>query len=241
MRVQPDAISIFFDVAAATVLAFYIFAGGALFAPAVGSVVLLSLGIGLDRYSTKRTDEDEPETVEDTGGQGFKIIIYGLSSVAVFYAMSFFASAIPPSFLQSLSAAAPLSIVSLNGLFIIQEAVSESEFFHRLLTNVFASRLGPFGFPAVGAVGMAFHLFVYGDSTTGLIVVFGAFTTLAFIAWYTGRVSPVIIGHVLDNGIASGLFSFSLPVGHFVLGANDLATGVFSLGLLGLVLVVKRR
>ena len=232
MRIRPDGISVFFDVLAIVELLFLTTIGGAFFQGSVIAVLLLLAGIALDPLATK--GDDEVEDVE--GSSFFNILAYSAAAIAVFYGLTVFVPAIPPQYLESFSTVEPpaLGFISVNGLFLIQIAVAESEFFHRFLTNLMVSRVGFLGFPAVGAVGAIYHLAVYGDSPNNLLIVFGAFSTLAFIAWHTGRVSPIIIAHVFNNGVSSGLFTLnSIGIPQQVAGITqgNLVLGLFAIGL----------
>ena len=234
MKIRPDGISIFFDVLVVVGLLFllvsYQGSFNSFFAGSVIASLLLLAAIALDPLATKGDDD-----VEDTDSEDFKLIIgYTVAAIAVFYALALFVPVIPSQLLKQLSVAGPLSAISVGGIFLIQIAVAEAEFFHRFLTNVFVSRISFLGFPAVGGVAAVYHLFVYGDSPTNLVIVFGAFSTLAFISWHTGRVSPVMIAHVVNNGISSGLFSLSsLGLPHQVVGISqgNLVLAAFSIAV----------
>jgi len=86
--------------------------------------------------------------------------------------------------------------------FGILMAVAEEVFFRKWATNFFVSRFSgfpPAGFVVSSAFFTAYHIARYGKDLSAMTYVFAGGMILCAVAWYSGRLSPVMLAHVINN------------------------------------------
>jgi membrane protease YdiL (CAAX protease family) len=132
----------------------------------------------------------EPETAS-------KILIYTSVAVLTIAVTGIFITA----------AKIPAQFTGVNAiLFSILMAVSEEIFFRGFITNMLASasKVSPVAILASGLIFAVYHFARYGTSPASILYVFVAGVILSWVAWHSGRLSPVICAHVLNNLVAVG-------------------------------------
>ena len=212
--VKQDAISLVFTVFAVVILAYFLPFGGTLFNASVLALLFLVVGVTFPiAFKLEKAESIEEGETEDEGNLGL-IIGFGLLSLAAFYVVSLAVPIIPSSYLAALSVTS-LGVFAASQLFSLMIAVAESQFFQGFLLSFFGRLVGPVAIGVDAVFFMVYHYAIYGGSPDSLFVVLAAGVVLAGVAYRTQRISPVIIGHVLNNAIASGVLTGAIvhPVG----------------------------
>ncbi len=188
--IRQDPISLLASAIAITELVFLsVFPGGLQTDSIIAALILIS-GLVMQRYFKI----DGQEGIDDNGQKN--VFVYSAVAVVIFFVLNIYVPRLPLS-------VAP--VVSQAGLFPAKMfelliAVAEEQFFRGFLANLLITRTSAgVGILMDGLIFMAYHFAVYGSSVSDLGIVFGAGVTLAFIDWKTGRVSPSILAHMVNN------------------------------------------
>ena len=104
----------------------------------------------------------------------------------------------------ALAKATPIQKMQLTGmdalLYSVLIAIAEEQFFRGAITNFLLTMLPPsMAILGSAAIFTAYHLAVYGTELSALIYVFVGGAVLAFVAYRSGRLSPSILAHCLNN------------------------------------------
>lgn len=99
---------------------------------------------------------------------------------------------------------AGLSLTGLDMiLFVSLMAIVEERFFRGALTNFFCTTFTPYlGIVLSGAIFAVYHFARYGTDTGKLLFVFMGGFALSLASWKSGRLSPVMLAHLLNNVVA---------------------------------------
>ena len=188
--IAQDPISLLASAIAITELIFLSVFPGDLQTDSIIAAVILISGLVMQRYFKV----DAQEGIDEKGKQN--IFIYSAVAVVIFFVLNIYVPKLP------LSVA---SVIGSSGvvpakMFELLIAVAEEQFFRGFLANLLITRTNAgIGIFLDGAIFAIYHFAVYGNSGTDLAIVFGAGITLSFIDYKTGRVSPSIIAHVINN------------------------------------------
>jgi membrane protease YdiL (CAAX protease family) len=187
--IKQDATSLIASAIAITELVFLSVFPGDLQTDSVIAALILIAGLVMQRYFHL----DAQEGTDDRGAQN--IFVYSAMAVVVFLALNLYVPKLP----LSVTAVIGTQLVP-DKMFELLIAVAEEQFFRGFLANLLITRTNAgLGILMDGAIFAVYHFAVYGSSASDLGIVFGAGITLAFIDWKTGRVSPSIVGHVINN------------------------------------------
>jgi len=153
-------------------------------------VILLLSGVVLQRFMLRELSEVDSIFKEETSKQliyytAIAIAGIALTGIAVKYV--------------------PSQIVGMNiVLFGVLMAVAEEVFFRGFLTNFFITRFTPaIGILASAGIFAVYHFARYGTQISSLIYVLAGGTILGYVAYKSGRLSPVIIAHIINNLLAA--------------------------------------
>jgi len=156
-------------------------------------VILLTTGIALQIYFTRKVQADDSLDLQETG----QILFYTVVCLAVIAATSFFVAALPQV----------VPKMQLTGfdtvLFGVLMAVAEEQFFRGAVTSFLLN----YTVPVLAVLGSAaiftvYHLAVYGTNLSAMVYVFAGGTVLAWVAYRTQRLSPSMTAHVINNILA---------------------------------------
>ena len=188
--IKHDPISLVASAIAITELVFLSVFPGDLQTDSILAALILISGLVMQRYFHIDAQEGLPESAQKN------VFVYSAVAVVIFFVLNIYVPKLPLS-------VAP--IISQSGvvpakMFELLIAVAEEQFFRGFLANLLITRTtASLGIFMDGAIFSIYHFAVYGTSGTDLAIVFGAGITLSFIDWRTGRVSPSIIAHVINN------------------------------------------
>jgi len=189
--IRQDTVTIMFTLLAVTISLYL-----ATFEPGVlilFPTILLITGLILQFYLLRRVEVvdslAEPETL---GNIGFYTLIavagLGVSSVLA----------------PQIAKAIPMELTGMDAvLYAILMAVSEEQFFRGALTNFLLQHTQPM--PAIigsAAVFTVYHLGVYKTIASALVYVFIGGMILAWVGYRSGRLSPCVIAHIVNNVLA---------------------------------------
>jgi membrane protease YdiL (CAAX protease family) len=161
-------------------------------------MVLLFMGISLQWYLGKKIEHDETTDLEETSKIGFyTLVALGGFGIASLTQLNLF---------KPVLGVVPLQI---GGELLYGQlyAISEEIFFRGGLTYFFAWQLKSRAFASIagGVTFSLYHLHVYAASVDSLLYVAIAGTILSYIVLRSGRISPAIAAHCINNAIAVGL------------------------------------
>ena len=141
-----------------------------------------------------------------------KILVYTVVSVM---AIAFSGIAITKAFIPQ-----QLSIFGVASFSILM-AVAEERIFRKWATNFFMKTLGhpAFSFIISAVFFTAYHIGRYGTNLSAGLYVFAGGLILSFVAWYSGRLSPVVLAHVINNVAATADLSLLFTTETLVLVA----------------------
>lgn len=188
--IRQDSVSLGFTITA-IFLSLYWATGERNFIGVFPAILLVSAA-AVNTYIGRRYPADNSMS----GGDAAGILVYTLVAVAGMWFTG--------SFAQSYFGAA----VALSGVdamtFGVLMAVAEEQFFRGALLNFLAPRLGVLGAVAgSGAIFASYHFFVYAGNQSALLYVLAGGLLMAFITVKTGRISPAILAHVINNVLAA--------------------------------------
>lgn len=188
--IKQDPISLVASAIAITELIFLsVFTGDLQIDSIIAAMILIS-GLVMQRYFKV----DEQEGIDSKGRQN--IFVYTSVAVVIFFVLNIYVPKLPLSVLPALVASGYLA----TKMFELLIAVAEEQFFRGFLANLLITKTNAgIGILMDGIIFTVYHLAVYGSSASDLGIIFGAGITLAFIDWKTGRVSPSILAHVINN------------------------------------------
>ncbi len=164
----------------------------------LGSVVMY-------RFMWDDVPSDEEIDVEEVGG------IFWFTLVALFSVVVGSIISSPglyifiPSSMTQLSTSlgmAPIYVLTLHTSLM---AIAEEQFFRGVFIRLFSGWPPGFTIFFVTAIGVLYHIRVYGSSGFALLYVAGAWIGFTWVAIRTGRISPLIIAHIINNVLAVGL------------------------------------
>lgn len=187
--IKQDPISLIASAIAITELVFLsVFPGDLQIDSIIAAMILIS-GLVMQRYFKIDAQEGLPEKAQSG------VFMYSAVAVVIFYILNLYVPKLP------------LSVESVIGNAVIPDkmfelliAVAEEQFFRGFLANLLITRTNAgLGILMDALIFMVYHFAVYGNSPSDLGIIFGAGLTLAFIDYRTGRVSPSIIAHVINN------------------------------------------
>lgn len=165
-------------------------------------VILLLVGDFLQRFTLGNIPD--VDSVVGSGPQveltRKKILLYTVVSVM---AIAFSGIAIKKAFISQQTGL--LSILGATSFGILM-AISEERFFRKWATNFFVSRFGNLavvGFVLSATFFTVYHFGRYGTDLSAVLYVFAGGLILSFVAWYSGRLSPVVLAHVINNVAAT--------------------------------------
>lgn len=193
-KVQQDSISQLSVVAVVLVVLFTVLMV-ATFDPWLMPLYLLAGSAVIYFFGGLKKKTDRKITRLEAGKIGVWSLL-GLAGLALIGVVShgLFVGTIPTSFLAIGGATLTFSAVM---------AVSETVFFQGSIYSFF-SRYGPYLAIAVSvALGIVFHLQVYGTSPANLAYAGLGYGLLSWLVFKTGRLSVAIIVHVANNVMAS--------------------------------------
>ena len=161
--------------------------------PIIFPTILLISGIIFQFYLLRRVETvdglSEPETLSG-------IVFYTLIALAVL--------AVSGIVVPRIVGALPMELTGTDALlYSILMAVAEEQFFRGTLTNFLLQLTSPT--PAIlgsAAVFCVYHLAVYKTDVSALMYVFAGGLTLAWVGYRSGRLSPSVCAHVLNNILA---------------------------------------
>jgi len=158
-------------------------------------LILLFSGLILQILYMRRMEYTDHIFEEETSAN---ITYYTMLAFIGILMGSLFANFVRPQFIIGVE----LSIVSLR-LFAALMAICEEQFFRGFFTNFF---LKIFNNPYVaaglsGVVFAIYHFRVYGTSNAFFYVIISGFA-LSYVAIKSGRLSPCILAHVINNILA---------------------------------------
>jgi membrane protease YdiL (CAAX protease family) len=160
-------------------------------------VILLIAGIVLQQYYLRKIEYTDRVYEEKTASN---IMFYTFLAIIGILTGAYFTTYFlyPKHVLETIE----MSIVDLR-LFGILMAVAEEQFFRGFITNFFLDRLPPM--PAIfvsGGIFTIYHLAVYGSNPSAMLYVLIAGIMLSYVAFLSGRLSPTILAHVINNVLA---------------------------------------
>ena len=187
--IKQDPISLIASAIAITELVFLSVFPGDLQIDSIIAILILISGLVMQRYFKV----DAQEGIDDKAKS--QVFVYSSVAVVIFFILNIYVPKLP------------LSVESVIGnaflpdkMFELLIAVAEEQFFRGFLANLLITRTNAgIGILMDAIIFAVYHLAVYGNSPADLGIIFGAGLTLAFIDYKTGRVSPSIIGHVINN------------------------------------------
>jgi len=154
-------------------------------------VVVMGLsGMALARRF--KEDESDPNVTDVEVRQ---IVLWSGISFGVIFFMNLTVRVIPPIF----------AVVDPVGarLFAVLIAIAEEELFRGFVTPYMARGLGRVaGAVTAGVIFGVYHLAIYQDSFSNLLVIFAGGIILSFAALRTGRLSTTSATHVINNWLA---------------------------------------
>ena len=155
--------------------------------------ILLITGIVLQFFLLRKVEVVDSVFEEKTAQNIAYYTLVGLAGIGL-------GSLISPA----LAKAIPIQKMQLTGmdalLYSVLIAVAEEQFFRGAITGFLLVSLPPS--PAIlgsAAVFTVYHLAVYGTEASALIYVFVGGAVLSFVAYRSGRLSPSILAHVINN------------------------------------------
>jgi len=155
--------------------------------------ILLITGIVLQFFLLRKVEVVDSVFEEKTAQNIAYYTLVGLAGIGL-------GSLISPA----LAKAIPIQKMQLTGmdalLYSVLIAVAEEQFFRGAITNFLLVSLPPS--PAIlgsAAVFTIYHLSVYGTEASALIYVFVGGAVLSFVAYRSGRLSPSILAHMINN------------------------------------------
>lgn len=154
-------------------------------------VVLLFSGVILQFYIEKRIEYVDHMTEPRT-----------LGNIAFYTIMAFFGIALTGFAVSNF----PFELTGFDAvLFAVLMAISEETFFRGFITNYFLYKLNH---PALaimlsGFIFGVYHLARYGADPSALIYVSLGGCVLAWAAYRSGRLSPAMLAHIINNVIAT--------------------------------------
>ena len=188
--VKQDSISIAFTIGA-VFLSLYWSTGEKSFIGVFPAILLIS-SFGLNFYIGQRYPSDSSMS----GGDASNILVYTMIAIAGMWFTGQFTSNYVP---QSINTLSGIDAVTFGVLM----AVAEEQFFRGALLNFLMPRLGVLGAVAgSGGVFYVYHFFVYAGNQGALLYVFAGGLLLAFVTVKTGRISPAILAHAINNILA---------------------------------------
>jgi len=150
--------------------------------------ILLVAGIALQLQGI---GFEEPVEGEVFSTEGFETVMYGVLAIAVISIGGFLTARLPLS--TQLSVTDAMLLGSLM-------AVAEEQFFRGYVTQWLISKMGPSPGILLGAVIFTvYHLAVYHTSIENLLYVLIAGMILGWTCNKTGRISPAILAHCINN------------------------------------------
>ena len=153
-------------------------------------VILLLSGFMLQFYVLRHIEIVNHLTEERT-----------LVSIGYYSALALVAIAISGYIAQNM----PFELTGIDAyLFAYLMAISEEQFFRGFITNFFLLKLNNplLAIVASGFVFCIYHLARYGTEPSALMYVFLGGCILSWVAYRSGRLSPVMIAHTINNLIA---------------------------------------
>jgi membrane protease YdiL (CAAX protease family) len=152
---------------------------------------LLITGIVLQFYLLRKV-----EVVDSVVEEGGNIFIYTLMALAGIG----LGGLISPT----VARAVPVQKMELTGmdavLYAVLMAVAEEQFFRGGITNFLLTMFPPpMAIMGSAAIFSVYHLAVYGTTISALAYVFIGGVMLAWVAYRSGRLSPSILAHVVNN------------------------------------------
>lgn len=187
--IRQDPISLAASAIAITELVFLSVFPGDLQTDSIIAALILVSGLVMQRYFKI----DAQEGIDSQGRSN--IFVYSAIAVVIFFILNIYVPKLP----LSVEAVIGTNVVP-DKMFELLIAVSEEQFFRGFLGNLLITRTNAgIGIFMDGLIFMVYHFAVYGSSASSLGIVFGAGITLMFIDWKTGRVSPSILAHVINN------------------------------------------
>ena len=187
--IRQDPISLAASAIAITELVFLSVFPGDLQTDRIIAALILVSGLVMQRYFKI----DAQEGIDSQGRSN--IFVYSAIAVVIFFILNIYVPKLP----LSVEAVIGTNVVP-DKMFELLIAVSEEQFFRGFLGNLLITRTNAgIGIFMDGLIFMVYHFAVYGSSASSLGIVFGAGITLMFIDWKTGRVSPSILAHVINN------------------------------------------
>lgn len=158
-------------------------------------MMLLLSGIALQFYIKQKIEHDmttEPKELK----QVFiytTIALFGMA-ISSFAVLNLFT---PPLGVLQVT---PISVMLYGALY----AISEERFFRGALLSFATWKTGNEALSNIstGGIFSIYHLAVYGSSPNSLIYVLLAGTILGFAVTQSGRLSPAMLGHIMNNLVA---------------------------------------
>ena len=153
-------------------------------------VVLLILGIVLQRFILRKVEET------DSIVQNRWHIMYYTSLALIGLALT---NLYVRTYLKQ-----SVQFVGMNALlFSVMMAISETLFFQGFLTNFFVQKLSPVvGLFVSSLIFTVFHFAVYGLDVDSLTYIFVGGFILNWVAYKSGRLSPPMLAHIMNNVVA---------------------------------------
>jgi membrane protease YdiL (CAAX protease family) len=99
----------------------------------------------------------------------------------------------------------PMELTGMDAaLYAVLMAIAEENFFRGAITNFLLTITSP-AFAILGSamIFTAYHIAVYRTSLEAFIYVFVGGAVLAWVAQRTGRLSPAICAHIINNLLAT--------------------------------------
>lgn len=153
--------------------------------------ILLACSFGINFYIGQRYPSDNSLS----GGETGNILMYTIIAIAGMWFTGQYTANMPTG-----------STVTLSGMdaitFGVCMAVAEEQFFRGALLNFLLPRGALFAVAGSGAMFYVYHFFVYAGNQAALLYVFAAGLILAYVTVRTGRISPAILAHVVNNVLA---------------------------------------
>lgn len=189
--VRQDAISYTATALAVALLVYIAVAGiAALTTDAIIACILALSGPALSSYGGffKRDSEPVQQVAASSG-------VWVAVDLAVIFSLNYFIPRTPLSLASTIG-----NNLSVQLAFNALEAIAEEQFFRGFWLNLFLSRVDPY--TACVADGIFFgiyHFFVYGYSSSLILLVMLSGMILAYSDWRTGNLAPSLISHVVNN------------------------------------------
>lgn len=207
--IAQDGFSKFLTYTSSSELLFIATFGGEILLISLLAVAIMYVGLNNQRLFFRGQIPERP--INEVRGRNY--FAYAAVGIMSFFMLTRFVPVLPSyarQFLQSPTfSTVPLQTQFVVGqLFVLLIAVSEEQFFRGFWANVFTQKLGRFaGVLFSGVFFGGYHVAVYGGNIfPNIVIVSGAGMILTHICLQTGSLTPALLGHVINNAFASGLF-----------------------------------